>query len=200
MGMAGEEKVSTQLERWICGDGPTTLGSLVDRFGAKSFAVVFIVLMAIPALPLPTGAASHVLEAVAMLLALELLVGRREIWLPERWKGKELGGGSGERMAGVLVRRLRWFERFSRPRLQPLFRHRLSGVVFGALVLGLALTAFLAPPFTGLDTLPALGVVVMSLGVMLEDGVLTLAGVAIGATGVALVVGLGGAVVRLLGG
>lgn len=198
--MAADEKVSTQLEQWICDDEPTTLGSLVDRFGEKSFAVVFMVLMALPALPVPTGAASHVLEAVAMLLALELIVGRREIWLPQRSKAKELGGGSGQRMAGALVRRIRWFERFSRPRLQSLFRHRLSGVIFGVVVLGLALTAFLAPPFSGLDTLPALGVLVLSLGVTLEDGALALAGVAIGATGVALVVGLGGAVVRLFGG
>ena len=29
--------------------------------------------------------------------------------------------------------------------------------------------AFLAPPFTGLDTLPSLGVVLLSLGVLLED-------------------------------
>jgi len=43
----------------------------------------------------------------------------------------------------------------------------LSGIVFGLLVLGGSAGAFLAPPFTGLDTLPALGVVLLSLGVLL---------------------------------
>ena len=38
--------------------------------------------------------------------------------------------------------------------------------VFGALVFGLTLSAFLAPPFSGLDTLPSLGVVEIGLGVL----------------------------------
>ena len=62
----------------------------------------------------------------------------------------------------------------------------------------MSLTAFLAPPFSGLDTLPALGVVVMSLGVLLADFVLVAAGTLIGCLGVAAVIGLGGLVVRLV--
>ena len=78
-----------------------------------------------------------------------------------------------------MIRRL---ERFSRPRLRFLFDHRLSNVVFGLLVIGGSVGAFLAPPFTGLDTLPSLGVVLLSLGVLLEDVVVVL---------VALLVGVG---------
>jgi hypothetical protein len=55
-----------------------------------------------------------------------------------------------------------------------------------------------APPFTGLDTLPALGVVVLSVGVLLLDAVLVAAGAAIATLGVVLVVGLGGLVVTAL--
>jgi hypothetical protein len=36
-------------------------------------------------------------------------------------------------------------------------------------VIGGSVGAFFAPPFTGLDTLPALGVVLLSLGVLLKD-------------------------------
>jgi hypothetical protein len=195
-----EEKVSDQLERWFHRDEPRTLGSLIEFFGAKAFAVLFIVLMAVPALPLPTGGVTHVLEVVAMLLALELILGRRTIWLPERWRGLEVGGSSGERFASALVRRIRWVERYSHPRLRLVFGHRLSGVVFGVLVFALSLTAFLAPPFSGLDTLPALGVVVLALALLLEDLALAVAGLVIGAIGIALVVALGGVLLRLLGG
>ena len=48
--------------------------------------------------------------------------------------------------------------------------------MFGLVVLGLALTAFLAPPFSGLDTLPSLGVVVLALGYLLADIVLASVG------------------------
>jgi hypothetical protein len=194
------ERFSDQLERWLQQDEPKTLGSLTEAFGEKAFAVLFIVLMAVPALPLPTGGVTHVLEVVTMLLALELIVGRRTIWLPERWKRLEVGGSSGERFPRALVRRIRWVERFSHPRLRPAFGHRLSGVVFGLLVLALSLTAFLAPPFSGLDTLPALGVVLLALAVLLEDFALAVAALVIGAAGVALVVALGSVVLRLLGG
>ena len=193
-----EETVSRQLERWLRGDEPKTLGSLIELFGERSFAIVFVLLMALPALPLPTGGATHVLEVITMLLALELLVGRREIWLPRRWRGMELGGASRERFITGLLKRIRWLERFSRPRGRWLFRRRVSGIVFGAVVLVLTATAFLAPPFSGLDTLPSLGVVVLSLGMLLEDSALAAIGAAIGALGVVAVIGLGNLVVKLV--
>jgi hypothetical protein len=56
-----------------------------------------------------------------------------------------------------------------------------------------------APPFSGLDTLPALGVVLLSLGVLLEDALIAAAGIAVGAGGIALVVLLSRAVVRGVG-
>ena len=44
------EKVSDQLERWLSGSRPQTLGSLIDVFEEKGFAVLFVVLMAPSAL------------------------------------------------------------------------------------------------------------------------------------------------------
>jgi hypothetical protein len=149
--------------------------------------------MALPALPLPTGGATHVLEVITMLLALELLAGRRHVWLPARWRRFELAGASRQKLVTALMKRIRWLERFSRPRGALLFGHRLTGVAFGLVVLVLALTAFVAPPFTGLDTLPALGIVVLSMGILLLDAVLVACGIAIGALGIGLVVGLGSA-------
>ena len=192
-------KVSDLLEQWLREESPRTLGGLIDRFGEKSFALVFIVLMAVPALPLPTGGVTHVFEAVAMLVALQLIAGRRSIWLPKRWRQIDLRSRGGERLTNTLVKRIRWLERFSRPRLASLTRGRASRTVFGLLVLILALTAFLAPPFSGLDTLPALGVVVLALGVLLADSLLMALGTVIGALGVVAVVGLGALVARWLG-
>jgi hypothetical protein len=162
-------------------------------FGERSFAIVFALLMALPALPLPTGGATHVLEIITMLLALELIAGRRHVWLPARWRRFELAGASRQKLVTRLLRLIRSLERFSRRRGNVLFGKRLTGAVFGLVVFVLALTAFVAPPFTGLDTLPALGIVVLSIGILLLDAVLVAGGIAIGTLGVALVVGLGSA-------
>ena len=190
-------KISVQLEEWLRSDRKKTMGDLVDTFGPRSFAILFVVLMALPALPLPTGAISHVLEIVTMLLALELMVGRREVWIPERFEHKELKGLSGPKFSNALLKRIRWFEKFSRPRMAGLLENRVTNMAFGAAVFGLALTAFLAPPFSGLDTLPSLGVVIGGLGVLLGDIVVAGAGLAIGVVGVAVVIGLGHAITKL---
>lgn len=191
--------VTEQLGRWLEGDGDKTLGSLTEYFGKKSFALVFVLLLGVPALPLPTGGATHVFEIIAMLVALELIAGREQIWLPARWRRLELAGGRRERFIAGLMRLIGRLERFSRPRLRFLFAHRLSNIVFGALVIGGSLGAFFAPPFTGLDTLPALGVVLLSLAVLLEDFLVAVAAIVVGLAGVALEIALGSAAVHGLG-
>lgn len=193
-------RLSDELANWLSSDAEKTLGDLVDLFGPRSFAVVFVLLLAVPALPLPTGGATHVFEVVAMLVALQLIANRHEIWLPERWRGLSVGGPSRQRFITALIGVMRRLERLSRPRLAFLFGHGASNVVFGVLVLGGSLGAFLAPPFSFLDTLPALGVVLLSLGVLLEDFAIVVVGVCVGAAGVALEIVLGKAAVDLVGG
>jgi hypothetical protein len=169
---------------------------LVEAFGEKSFAVLFVLLLGVPALPVPTGGATHVFEVIAALVALQLIAGRRTVWLPRRWLGLGLGGERRQKFVNSLIRFIRRLERFSRPRLAFLFAHRLSDVGFGLLVIGGSAAAFLAPPFTGLDTLPALGVVLIALGVLLEDALIACAGVILAVIGVALEVVLGAAAVH----
>ena len=190
-------KVSVELAEWFESDRKKTIADLLDTFGPRSFAILFIVLMALPALPLPTGAVSHVLEILTMLLALELVIGRTEVWIPNRFSDRELKGLSSPKFRTVLLKRIRWFEKFSRPRMAGFLEKRLTGVVFGVAVFSFALTAFLAPPFSGLDTLPALGAVVLSLGVLLGDIVIAGVGLGIGAIGIGVVIGLGKAITKL---
>src|SRR5688572_30914551 len=98
--------VSAELEHWLGGDQPKTLGNIIELFGSRSFALLFVLLMAVPALPLPTGGATHVLEVVTMLVALQLVVGRRRIWLPARWRRLQLAGPSREKLLRALLRRI----------------------------------------------------------------------------------------------
>jgi len=191
--------VSRDLERWLESEGDKALGSLVELFEEKSFAILFVVLLGLPALPLPTGGATHVFEIIAILLALQLIAGREHIWLPERWRRLELAGPRQQRFVAGLMKFIRFLERFSRPRLTFLFDNRLSNIVFGLLVIAGCAGAFLAPPFTGLDTLPSLGVVLLSLGVLLEDFLLVVVGIAVGVGGVFLEIVLGKAAVKGIG-
>jgi len=190
------EPVSAQLQQWLDGDGDKTLDGLIGLFGRGSFALLFVILLGVPALPLPTAGATHVFEVIAILLALQLVAGRDEIWLPKRWRGLELAGPRQKKFLNGLMKLIRWLERFSRPRLTFLFEHRLTDVVFGLLVIALSVTAFVAPPFSGLDTLPALGAVLLSLGVLLEDALVVVLALVVGVAGITLEIILGSAAVK----
>jgi hypothetical protein len=123
--------------------------------------------------------------------AIQMVVGRRTIWLPEKWlklnAGKSLQGKAGGRLIGVI----KWFERWSRPRFSHLLTSPPGRSLAGLIVALLTVAAFVAPPFSGLDTLPALGVVVVSLGLILEDSLMVLLGIIIGGAGVGVEIGAG---------
>jgi hypothetical protein len=127
-------------------------------------------------------------------------LGRDAVWLPRRWRNVRFVGEKRERLVERLVKLVRWFERWSRPRGRFPFGHRVGNVGFGALVLVGSFAAFVAPPFSWLDTLPALGVVLLSLGILLADAFVVAAGLVVGAAGIALVAVLGRAALRGLGG
>jgi hypothetical protein len=188
--------LSDQLERWLSSDGTKTLGSLVQTFGEKSFAILLVVLLAVPALPLPTGGVTHVFELIAALIALELIAGRREVWLPRRWRALELAGPRQQRFIAGLMKLIRRLERYARPRGRFVFHGRFTNILFGLLAIAGTVGAFFAPPFSGLDTLPALGVIVLSLGVLLEDVLVALAGILLSSAGIALEFVLGAAAVH----
>lgn len=198
--MSDSENFSDVLERWAATEGTKTVGDLGEVFAEKSFAVTILFLMFLPALPLPTGGISHVFEAITVVVALQLVIGRETIWLPDRWRRRELGSATIDRALPFMVRRIRWFERFSRPRGVRVFRDRAPRAAVGLVIVALALAAALSPPFSGLDTLPSMGAVVVALSIILEDVVVLGIGIAIGSGGVAVSLALGAAAVRVVQG
>lgn len=155
--------------------------------------------MFVPALPLPTAGISHVFELITVVLAAQMVLGRKTVWLPERWKGRELGEATTGKAIPFIVRRIRQVERFSRPRAAWLFERHWIDRLCGLVLMIFAIAAALAPPFSGLDTFPALGAVLVALAIILEDVVVLALGVLIGTGGVILIFTIGAALVRLLG-
>ncbi|HEX7633125.1 MAG TPA: exopolysaccharide biosynthesis protein [Candidatus Saccharimonadales bacterium] len=195
---AEPQKFSDQLEHWLKGKHHKTLDSLITLFEDKSFAVVFLLLMILPALPLPTGGITHVFEIIVALLCLELIAGLPRVWLPKKWRYMRLGKFLEGKAIPLLLKRVRQVEKRSSPRWRSFFGLPLVPRFLGLIVLGLTATAFFSPPFSGLDTLPSLGVVLISLAIILDDVVLLAFGSLVGALGVFLVIGVGEAIVHAI--
>lgn len=190
-------KFSDELEKWAESRGSKTLGGLIQKISRNSFALLMLMLMAIPALPLPTGGITHIFEIVNALLAVELMAGRKTVWLPKRWQKLSLASIAKGRGFAKFISIIKWFEGLSRPRAPQVVESKATQPVIGVFVLVFTVAAFLAPPFTGLDTLPSLGVVMMSLAMIFSDMFLLIAGCIVGSAGIGLIIALGSAAFRL---
>ncbi|OHB03525.1 MAG: hypothetical protein A3B14_03030 [Candidatus Zambryskibacteria bacterium RIFCSPLOWO2_01_FULL_45_21] len=198
MSQMRDESFSQHLEKWLKSDRPKTLQGLIDNFAEKSFAILFLVLMSIPALPLPTGGVTHIFEIIAMLLALELIAGVRQVWLPKNWGRLNLSSRLQNSTLPFLIKSIRQLEKFTRPRLNVVISNFIVVRLIGLLVFILTFFAFVAPPFSGLDTLPSLGVVLIALAIILEDFLLFVFSLTIGLVGIGLVIAIGKTLISLI--
>lgn len=194
-----EVAFSQHLSKWLKSKKPKTLEGLVENFEEKSFAILFLVLMALPALPLPTGGLTHIFEIITILLALEVIAGRRSVWLPKRWQTKKLPDSIQKKGLPVLIGFIQKMEKYSRPRFRDLMRHRYLLQFLGLFVIIFAVFAAIAVSFSGLDTLPSLGIVLIALSIILEDFALMIVGISVGSIGVGLVIALGSVAFKLFG-
>lgn len=164
-----------------------TLGEIVHRLEHKTFGALFLVLALpncipmLPGVPMITGLAM-------LLLALQLVFGREEPWLPVRLRGR---GFVRESFARVLVRALPWIERVERissPRLQML----ISGIgrrVFGAVIAVLAMAMMLSVPIIG-NIPPGIAIAVLAIGLLEHDGRVVAVGYAFSTLALATVAGM----------
>ncbi len=190
-----KQSFSKTLAVWLSSDDKKTVGSMLDVFDEKSFAFIFLVLMIFPAAPLPTGGLVHVFEIIVILLSLQLVIGRRELWLPKKLKKIELDSVTRKKVLPFLERRVKFFERFTKPRLAGTISKKWFRIQLGIFITLFTLGAFLAPPFTGLDTLPSLGVVLIAIGVILDDIIPIIAGYIVGFAGLAVAFILGAGII-----
>jgi hypothetical protein len=196
--MEAGEPFSDELERWLRSDGDKTLGSITAVFAERSFAVAIVLLMILPATPLPTGGVTHVFEVITVLLGLEMVIGLHMVWLPERFQRRKLSATTTDKAIPFIAKWIRRVERYSRPRGVLVFSNAVTRRLIGVVVIAFALAAALAPPFSGLDTLPALGAVVVALSIILRDVVVLVVGIALGTGGIVLILTVGAALYRFV--
>ncbi len=187
---------SDNLEYWIKHDDTKTLGELIDIFGQKSFGVFFLFMLIVPSLPFPTGGVTTFILLPATIIAgLQMALGRRTLWLPAIIRDQSIKGKLATKALPYLLKRVKSIERFSKRRMHRVMQQRLTRFIIGIVIALLAIAALVAPPFTGLDTLPSLGGVLISLAIIFEDLAMAIIGFLVGLIGVAVLVLFSGAVI-----
>lgn len=169
-------------------DGVVVLGEVLDKAGDRGYGFLLI-LLAIPAfIPILPPGTSGVLGALMVVVALQMLFGLKQPWFPKRWRARVLSPKVVQAIQTRGVALLRKIERVSHPRGR---RFTRNGVILrlSALVV-IALALVLSSPMPFMNTLPALGVLLIGVGLANHDIYFLSAGWLIG-LGVALIVVLG---------
>jgi hypothetical protein len=164
---------------------------IVERVEQHEGLAPVVCVLTLPVLlPLPPGV-SMVLALPLLFAAPQMMVGRRNLWLPD-WLHRQ--SMKREKLQGVVRRLLPWLKRLEKvvhPRLTFL-TGQIGATVAGAVCTLMAILLVLPIPFANL--FPALTVLLFSLGMTRRDGLAMIVGVALlGAAITGVVWGLHGA-------
>jgi len=164
-----------------------SLAQLTETLGDRAFGLLVLIFALPNIIPMIPGV-STVSGVVIGLVGLQMMVGRHAPWLPSAIGDRSLPRAQ---LAAMVDRTVGWvakLERVARPRWTFLTRG-LGHVALGAMFV--LLGGILALPLSWIGNFPpGVALVVLSIGLLEEDGMLVAAGHAIGIVATVLVVAL----------
>lgn len=161
-----------------------TLNEILEIAGERTFGFLFVLLSLPSALPLPAPGYSVPFGVVMLLLAVQLIAGSEQPWLPEKFRKR---GFDRAQVQGVLRKGLPWLKRIetiARPRLTPVCTSRLGRTIIGCAIALMSISMMIPVPLT--NTLPAMGIFITGFGLLDDDGAISLAGLTVCVMGAAL--------------
>lgn len=162
-----------------------SIQALLEAFHERGFGF-FLFLFALPsALPVPGLGLSTIMAFPLILLTIQQALGRKTIWIPKKWHHKKI---SSHKIDNVIKSSRPWVKRIEyliRPRLSYI-THGIFSYMIGISGFIMALALALPIPFT--NTVPAVGIAIMAIGVLMRDGLAVIIGAIIGSIWVILLV------------
>ena len=160
-----------------------SLRDLIDALGDRSF-VPLLILFALPNVLSFVPGASVISGLPLMFIAVQLVLRRPSVWLPDILNDRSIDHGVFTRVISHAVPWIEWVERMARPRYWPF--SRASGErIIGAASLLMAIFLFLPIPFA--NSLPAISVVMLALSLGERDGLWLTGGILASVVSTALV-------------
>jgi len=150
-------------------DAHLTVGALVDKAAESGFGFLIGVLSLI-AIPF-VGMSTPFGLAIA-LLGGQLMLGRRQPWLPARARRRPLAMTMLDRVLVLLLRRTRWLARLSRRRFELAIQPRQIGLGVVLLAVGLALPL----PIPGSNLMFLIPLFMYAIGILERDGLWIIVG------------------------
>ncbi len=170
-------RLSTELDHHFLRSERTeavTLDEILNLAGERTFGFLIILLAFPSALPVPAPGYSTPFGVVLALLALQMLMGRTQPWLPARWRQQPFSRQTVQQILRVGLPYLRRIELLLKPRLLPICTSYSGRRVLSIAVLIMAISMII--PVPGTNSLPALGIFIVGAGLSEDDGLVALLG------------------------
>ena len=164
-----------------------SISEVARAVGEKGFGLLLIVLSLPSALPVPAPGYSTPFGLVMALIALQMIRGRRAVWLPQKIRTIRINPKLADKMIGSASRFLSKIERYIRPR-QKWIRGRTGQASLALVVLIMACLMMLPIPLT--NTFPAMVIFMIGVGLSEEDGLLAIGAFTLGCCAVLLYAGI----------
>ena len=167
MGLRFSQDLQLLLEKQR--DRPLTLNDLLAETSERSFLLI-ISLLALPFLfPMPPGA-STILGSASLLLSVQMSIGRRIPWLPRQIATFQLPNVFVCQLLKSLGRVVKFIEKITKPRWSRFSQNAAVLKMNGACLTWLTILLMLPIPFT--NPVPAVGMLLLTVSTLEEDGLL----------------------------
>lgn len=173
-------KLSTELNSFFFKEqrsSHVTLEEILKIAGNSIFGFLFVILSLPSALPVPAPGYSIPFGILMLILAVQLMMGRKKPWLPKKMANHPIKLETVQKFLKGGIPWLQKIEAITRPRLP-----YVCTTVPGRLIIGIAIalmSIFMMIPIPGTNTLPAIGIFVVGFGLMEDDGAISLGGLGI---------------------
>lgn len=187
VGAAPARKLSDVLRDIDQGQGARiSLGDLIFALGEKSF-VPLLILFALPNVFFFVPGSSVITGLPLIFIASQLVLGRPAVWLPQVLNDRSIEHGVFSRIVKSALPWIEWVEQMAKPRYWPFSRIAAERIV-GTISLVMAIFMFLPIPFA--NSLPAVSVITLALGMGENDGLWIAGGVVASIVSTAIVVAI----------
>lgn len=164
------------------GDKNITPHALTERLSERGFGLIILVLALPNLVPIILPGLSTITGLLIIIFALQMILGRKEIYLPEKFAYREFSGVILKHIVKYCSPTLKFIERFMRPRLVEISDK--SERLVGSVILIMAVIMFLPIPL--MNFIPAFCISFLALGFLQKDGMVIFIAIFISITALVL--------------
>lgn len=167
------------------GEDTLKFSHVIELFHERGFGFLLFLFALPAALPLPGLGVNLIVALPLLFLTLQQAAGRHAVWFPRRINERRISRDRFVNFIEAAEPFLKKIEFLISPRLGWV-THGLFSNMIGACGVVMALSILVPLPLT--NTVPAMGIGLMALGVLMRDGLAVIAGMVIGLLWIAMLV------------